>query len=79
MMINRELAEYCIHNSRRDKYGNYYEDDFRGWDIAEICVSYFLECKFLEYDFILNAGRCPYCKNYVRYGDECNYCKNGVY
>ena len=77
-MNSKELAEYCIHNSRRSKCGDYYEDDYRGWDVAELCVSYFLGCKFLEYNFILNARRCPICKNYVGYGQECSYCKNGV-
>lgn len=77
-MNNRELAEYCIRNSRRDKYGNFYEDDFRGWDVSELCVSYFLQCKFLEYNFILNAGRCNICKNYVKYGEPCYYCEKGV-
>lgn len=76
-MTNVELAQFCIHNCRA-KNNEFYEDDFRAWDIRELCVSYFLECKFLSYDFILNANRCPRCKNYVKYGDNCDYCQKGV-
>lgn len=76
-MNNKELAQYCIKNSRA-KNNEVYEDDFRAWDIPEICAAYFLQHKILFYDFILNAKRCPRCKNYVGYGEKCSYCQKGV-
>lgn len=76
-MNSVELATFCIKNCRA-KYNEFYEDDFHAWDLRELCVSYFLQCKFLSYDFIRSSNRCPRCKNYIKYNSECSYCKNGV-
>lgn len=77
MITGYDLAKYCKKNCK-DYRNNFYEDDFRAWDIPELCLSYFLNCKPLFYQEALHSRRCPICKHYVKYDDNCCYCQKGV-
>lgn len=76
-MNNRELAEFCRHNCR-NRLNEPYNDDFRAWDIPEICIAYFIGGKTMFYEIALNAIRCPRCQNYLIRGSKCSYCEKGV-
>lgn len=74
-MNNLELAQFCVDNNTAN---NSIKSDFIEWDLIELCISYFLQCTPLFWNFEKTFQRCKKCRNYKKIGTNCQYCDKGV-